>query len=614
MTRPTQLVLLFAVALGALILGASFGAAQQVPATAAPPASANPPSAPGNGPSAGTPAPAAAQPPPASAAPAPTPPAPVAAPAPANTQVAPAPAATATPPAPAHAPPTSTAAPPAPASAQPAPAATRPTPAITLNPADLAFIDRVTWGANESTAAEFVALGRDRWLERQLHSGPKDRLPAAAQAIINGLAVATRPLTEIAWPLAAQQRNANQIPDAEQKKTLQQAFQQSLNELGRQAATRSLVRDLYSPDQLREKMTWFWFNHFNVHLYKSDIRETIGDYEEQLRRHALGHFRDLLRATAVHPAMLRYLDNAENAKSHINENYAREIMELHTMGVGSGYTQEDVQELARILTGVGVNFQPPDANAPKLDIMAQPDHVRAGLFEFNPARHDYGVKHFLGHTIEGRGFAEVEQALDILARHPATAAYVSRKIATYFMSDTPPDALVQRMAQSFRTTDGDIVSVLLVMFKSPEFMGSLAAKTKYKDPMQFVLSAVRLAYDNKVILNAGPIIGWLNRLAEGLYNHPTPDGYPMTAAAWNSPGQMATRFEIARAIGSNAGGMFKAPPPDTAERPAFPQIASAFYFNTVQPTLSQATRSALDQAGSPQEWNALFLSSPEFMR
>jgi uncharacterized protein (DUF1800 family) len=498
----------------------------------------------------------------------------------------------------------------APASAQPVPPAARSVPVVALSPADLAFIDRLTWGANESAAAEFAALGRDRWLERQLHPGPKDRLPAAAQAIINGLPVATRPLTEIVWPLTAQQRNANQIPDPEQKKTLQQAFQQSLNELGRQAATRSLLRDLYSPDQLREKMTWFWFNHFNVHLYKSDIRETIGDYEERLRHNALGHFRDLLRATATHPAMLRYLDNAENAKGHINENYAREIMELHTMGVGSGYAQEDVQELARILTGVGVNFQPPGPDAAK----PPPDHIRSGLFEFNPARHDYGVKHFLGHTIEGRGFVEIDEALDILARHPATATFVSRKIATYFLSDTPPDALVQRMAQSFRTTDGDVVSVLLTMFRSPEFTASLAAKSKYKDPIQFVLSAIRLAYDNKVVLNAQPIMGWLNRLAEGLYNHPTPDGYPMVAAAWNSPGQMATRFEIARAIGSNAAGLFKAPPPDTAERPAFPQIASALYFNAVQPTLSQATRSALDQAGSPQEWNMLFLSSPEFMR
>ena len=594
MTRPTQLVLLLAGAFGALMLDAHIGLAEQAPATAQPP--------PVNAPSA--PAATDPQPPPGHAPPAPAP----AQAAPAYAQPAPA----AAQPAVAPAQPASASARPAPAAAQPASAPAHPTPVVTLGPADLAFIDRVTWGANESTAAAFLALGRDRWLERQLHPGPQDRLPAAAEAIINALPITTRPLTEVAWPLTAQQRNANQIPDAEQKKTLQQAFQQSLNELGRQAATRSLLRDLYSGDQLREKMTWFWFNHFNVHLHKSDIRETIGDYEEQLRHHALGHFRDLLRATATHPAMLRYLDNAENAKGHINENYAREIMELHTMGVGSGYTQEDVQELARILTGVGVNFQPPDPNAPKPP--PQPDHIRTGLFEFNPARHDYGVKHFLGHTIDGRGFAEVEQALDILARHPATATYVSRKIATYFMSDAPPDALVQRMAQTFRTTDGDVVSVLIVMFKSAEFAGSLQAKSKYKDPMQFVLSAVRLAYDNKVILNAQPIMGWLNRLAQGLYNRPTPDGYPMTAAAWDGPGQLALRFEIARQIGSNGAGMFKAPPPDTAERPAFPQIASAFYFNAVQPRLSAATRTALDQAGSPQEWNALFLSSPEFMR
>jgi uncharacterized protein (DUF1800 family) len=481
-----------------------------------------------------------------------------------------------------------------------------------LNAADLAFIDRLTWGVNESTATEFSMVGRDRWLEQQLHPGSKDRLPAGAEAQIGSLSIATRSIEQLAPELAAQRRTVNQIQDTEQKKAAQHAYQQAMNDLGRQAVTRSLLRDLYAPDQLREKMTWFWFNHFNVHLHKADIRATIADYEENaLRRHALGRFRDLLGATATHPAMLRYLDNAENANGHINENYAREIMELHTMGVGSGYSQQDVQELARILTGVGVSLQDP---GPRPNVAAQPDYIRSGLFEFNPNRHDYGVKHFLGHTIEGRGFAEVQQALDILARQPATASHVSGKIATYFMSDTPPDALVRRMAQAFRTTDGDIVSVLLAMIKSPEFADSLHHKSKYKDPMQFVLSAVRLAYDTKVILNTQPIQGWLNRLAQGLYNHPTPDGYPMTAAAWDGPGQMAARFEIARQIGSNAAGLFKAANPDTTDRPAFPQIQSAFYFNVVAPTLSPSTREALDQATSPQEWNALFLSSPEFMR
>lgn len=513
-----------------------------------------------------------------------------------------------------QAPSVSAPAPPGAAAAAPArpESAAPPKPAPVLSAADLAFIDRVTWGANESTAAEFAALGRDRWLDRQLHPGPKDRLPAAAQDQIDALPVASRPVTEIVFPLAAQQRNIGQIPDPEQKKILQQAHQQALNEIGRQTQTRSLLRDLYSEDQLREKMTWFWFNHFNVHLHKGGIRETVGDYEERLRRHALGRFRDLLRATATHPAMLRYLDNAENAKGRVNENYAREIMELHTMGVGSGYSQDDVQELARIFTGVGVNFQPVDPGAPPQAKPPHPDHFRDGLFEFHPGRHDYGVKRLLGHAIEGRGLAEVDEALDIIARHPATAIRVCRRIATYFFSDAPPDALVQRMAEKFRATDGDIAAVLTVMFRSPEFTGPLPQK--YKDPMQFVLSAVRLAYDSKVILNAGPVINWLNRLGEGLYNHPTPDGYPIAAAAWNAPGQLATRFEVARAIGSSAAGLFKSPAPDAVERPAFPQIANAFYFTTLRPTLSEATRAALDQAGSPQEWNTLFLSSPEFMR
>jgi uncharacterized protein (DUF1800 family) len=486
----------------------------------------------------------------------------------------------------------------------------------TLGPSDLALIDRVTWGVNTTVAAQYMAMGRDRWLDAQLHPAPGDRLPPAAQAIVAAMPIAAKPVAETVIALAAQSKAANQVEDIEQKKAAQQGYQQAMNDAARQAATRSLLRDLYSPDQLREKMTWFWFNHFNVLQGKSDIRATIGDYEDRaLRPHALGRFRDLLEATVKSPAMLRYLDNAENAKGHLNENYAREIMELHTMGVGSGYTQEDVQELARILTGVGVNVQPdptkPDPTKPPVPPMP-PGYIRADLFEFNPHRHDYSVKHFLGHTIEGSGFPEVEQALDILARHPATANHICRQIATYFVSDNPPAPLVARMAQTFQRTDGDIASVLGLMFRSPEF--NAAAKAKYKDPMQFVLSAVRLAYDDRVVLNTGPIQGWLNRLAQGLYAHETPDGYPMNAAAWSSPGQMAVRFEIARQIGSNSAGLFKSPGPDAVDRPAFPQLANALYFTSLQQTLSAPTRAALDQAVSPQDWNTLFLSSPEFMR
>ena len=185
-------------------------------------------------------------------------------------------------------------------------------------------------------------------------------------------------------------------------------------------------------------------------------------------------------------------------------------------------------------------------------------------------------------------------------------------MATYFVADSPPTALVQRMARRFGETDGDIASVLVEMFQSAEF--NAASKTKFKDPLQFVLSATRLAYDNKVIMNTAPIQNWLARLGEGLYGRETPDGYPLISAAWSGSGQLALRFEIARQIGSSSAGLFKPAAPDAVDHPAFPQIANGLYFNSLQQTLSPATRAALDQATSPKDWNAIFLSSPGFMR
>jgi uncharacterized protein (DUF1800 family) len=286
-------------------------------------------------------------------------------------------------------------------------------------------------------------------------------------------------------------------------------------------------------------------------------------------------------------------------------------MERHTMGVGSGYTQADVEALARILTGVGIDIKPED---PKLKPELQPQLIRDGAFQFNPARHDYSDKTFLGRQIKGRGFAEVEEAIDILVHSPATATHLAKQIATYFVSDNPLDSLVQKMAQTFRSSDGDIAQVLATMVHAPEFSASLKPGVKFKDPVHYVFSAIRLAYDDKVILNTQPIQNWLNRLGEGLFNHETPDGYSMVAASWNGPGQMTLRFEIARQIGSGSAGLFKQDGPNAMEKPAFPLIQNALYFNGLRQTLGPATLSALDQAVSPQDWNTLFLSSPEFMR
>jgi uncharacterized protein (DUF1800 family) len=483
--------------------------------------------------------------------------------------------------------------------------------AADFNPSDLALLDRLTWGVNASSAEHLRAVGTERWLQEQLHPASNMALPEAAKTQIEAMPDVHKFPFDIAASFEQQAKSANQVADPDQKKAAQQVYQQAMNDRARQAAARTILRALYSPDQLRERMTWFWFNHFNVHQYKANIRILVGDYvDSAIRPFALGKFRNLLSATLHHPAMLRYLDNADNAAGHINENYAREIMELHTMGVGSGYTQADVEALAKILTGVGIDVKPEN---PKLPPELQPQLVREGAFEFNPARHDYSDKMLLGHPIKGRGLAEVDDALDILARHPATATHLSRQIATYFVSDNPPDSLVQKMAQAFKVTDGDIAAVLNAMVHAPEFTATLKPVSRFKDPMQYALSAVRLAYDDKVILNSAPVQNWLNRMGEGLFNHETPDGYSMTSASWNGPGQMMVRFEIARQIGSGSAGLFKPDVPNAVDQPAFPLLQNALYFNGLRQTLGPATLTTLDKAISPQDWNALFLSSPEFM-
>jgi uncharacterized protein (DUF1800 family) len=386
---------------------------------------------------------------------------------------------------------------------------------VVLGARDLNLLNRITWGASPSSAQEFAVLGADKFLDRQLHPVGEGPLPRDAQAQIDALSISHTPMETFVADMDQQGKAANAITDPEQRQAAQKAYQDSLARYGREAGVRSLLRDLYSPSQLREQLAWFWLNHFNVHLYKSNIRLLIGNYEDKaIRAHALGRFRDLLGATLHHPAMLRYLDNDQNAAGHINENYAREIMELHTMGVGSGYSQNDVQELARILTGAGVNQSAQSSPPPKLKPEQESQYVRAGLFEFNPARHDFGDKVFLGHPIKGRGLAEVDEALDLISRAPATARFISRKLAMYFVSDNPSVALIEKMAATFRQTDGDIAAVLKTMFGSPEFQMSLGLQ--FKDPMRYMISAIRLAYDDKVILNTGPLQGWLGRMAEPL--------------------------------------------------------------------------------------------------
>ena len=473
----------------------------------------------------------------------------------------------------------------------------------------LSTTDRLTWGVSLSDFDRVHRSGLTAYRDQQLHpSGPAIKF-ASVQAQIDAMTISQRPMVQIVQEMEQVRKNADAVVDNDAKKAAQQEYQQEMNRLARESASRHVLRALYSQHQVLEQMTWFWVNHFNVHQSKSNLRAMVGDYEERaLRTHALGKFRDLLGAVARHPAMLRYLDNEQNASGRINENYARELMELHTLGVDGGYTQRDVQELARVLTGVGVNLNP--AN-PQIRKELQGFYVRDGVFEFNPNRHDFGDKSLLGAPIRAKGLAELDEALDRLARHPSTARFISRKLATYWLSDDPPADLVNRMAQEFQGSDGDIARTLGVLFVSPEFAGS--EKRKFKDPVHYVVSAVRLAYDDKPVLNVAPVLNWLNRMGEPMYGRQTPDGYPLSGKAWESPGQMATRFEIAKAIGSGNAGLFRSDGPQPQQRAAFPQLANALYYRVIEKRLSTATRTALDQAESPQEWNTFLLSSPELM-
>lgn len=487
--------------------------------------------------------------------------------------------------------------------------ATAPPPAASAHgPAqDALWLDRLTWGAGSGDLAAVRAKGREAWLDAQLRPANATALPEAAQAQIRALAISQQPLLPLVQQMEAQRKAADALTDDAAKAEAQKAYQQAMTKLAREASTRQLLNALYSPNQVQEQLTWFWFNHFNVHQYKANLRVMVGDYEQGLRERSLGRFRDLLGYTAHHPAMLRYLDNEQNAANRINENYARELLELHTLGVGGGYSQRDVQELARVLTGLGVNLTD---NKPKLKPAQEAQYRRDGLMEFNPARHDFGEKNLLGITVKGQGYAELDQVLDLLARHPSTARFVSRKLAQYFVADEPPPALVERMAERWRQSDGRIAEVLRAMVDSPEFEASLGRK--FKDPTHYVVSAVRLAYADKVVLNTGPMMGWLYRLGQSPYNRQTPDGYPLDENAWAGPGQMTTRFEIARAIGSGSAGLFKVEG-EAKDRPAFPQIAQPLYYEGIAPRLAPPTQQALAQATSPQEWNTYLLASPDFM-
>jgi len=485
-----------------------------------------------------------------------------------------------------------------------------PRPAGPLKPDEARWLNRLTWGVNDSAAAELKAKGLERWVHEQLQPAPwPPRLPEAVQSKVLQLTISQVPVAELARRLEAQRKAVDDKPEGEARAAARQALQQETARLGREAATRQIWRSLYSPRQLQDQMGWFWLNHFNVHGQKANLRALMADYDDRLHELALGRFRDLLGAVVFHPAMLRYLDNDQNAVRRINENLGRELLELHTLGVDGGYSQQDVQELARVLTGLGVNLG--DESPRKGGTKAGPP-VRRGLAEFNPARHDDGPKTLLGQTVQGEGLSEIEGVLDRLARHPSTARHVCRKIAQFLMADKPPALVVDRMANTFVQRDGRIAEVLRTLFAQPEFAASLGQR--FKDPLHFVLSAVRQAWSDTPIVNPEPVLNWLQRLGQAPFGHTTPDGYPLDSMAWTGPGQLTTRFDVAKQIGNGAPALFRADDSAAGAQTPAPQLKSALFMEALLPQVLPASRQVLTQAANAREWNTFWLSSPEFMQ
>ena len=363
-----------------------------------------------------------------------------------------------------------------------------------------------------------------------------------------------------------------------------------------------LLRTVYSNRQLEEVLTDFWYNHFNVFLDKGPDRYFVASYERDvIRPHVLGSFHDLLLATAQSPAMLFYLDNWQSAgpdmgrnpnrtrKRGLNENYARELMELHTLGVDGGYTQNDVTEVARCFTGWTIR-------APQ----------RGGGFEFNERMHDAGEKRVLGVTIPaGGGMEDGLKVIDILATHPSTAHFISKQLAIRFVSDEPPEALVERMAKKFLDTRGDLREVMRTMIDSPEFRDPGYFRSKIKSPLELVASAVRAVHgDVDYSFARQPVF---HQLGEPLYRKQEPNGYPNVSADWLNGGSLLARMNFVTALASNKVAGIK------LDLSSFAGDRSLMERALLPGGISAETERAIESA-TDSSTAAVALASPDFQR
>jgi uncharacterized protein (DUF1800 family) len=383
-----------------------------------------------------------------------------------------------------------------------------------------------------------------------------------------------------------------------------QIFNGSVQVVNQDLSEGKLLRAAYSDRQLEEVLTDFWYNHFNVFLDKGADRYMVTSYERDvIRPHVLGHFRDLLLATAQSPAMLFYLDNwqskgpSPNAKQGLNENYGRELMELHTLGVDGGYTQQDVTEVARCFTGWTIR---------------EPN--RGGGFEFNEKIHDKGEKHVLGVAIAaGGGMGEGLKVLDILADHLSTARFISRSLAIRFVSDNPSEALIGKMVKTWLKTDGDLLEVMRTMIYSPEFWDPANFRAKIKSPFEMVVSAVRAV--NGDVDYAQALNGQLNQLGEPLYRKLEPTGYSNVGADWTNSASLLARMNFGMALAKGKIAGVKVDPAQFSVVVDASRIERNILLTDASPEARDAIQTGLTQQ---QDLGALAagltLGSPDFQR
>ena len=532
--------------------------------------------------------------------------------------------------------------------------------AVPRNPDDRTIVhvlNRIGFGAAPGDVARVRALGLSAYIDQQLHPERIDDSGLATRlAAFDTLSKSTEEMASQFYLPAQMARRALQRQQAQEPAEMTPAQREMSPDQAeavhkeRQALLQlvqaKLLRAAYSDRQLEEVMVDFWFNHFNVFSGKGQVRVYLNEYErDAIRPRVLGTFRELLQATAESPAMLFYLDNWQssapegtrtaaprteaarmsrrnpsrmsqptggatrprtladlppglrNRRAGLNENYARELMELHTLGVEGGYTQKDVQEVARAFTGWTI---------------ANPR--QGGAFRFEPRMHDDGQKVVLSHMIKpGGGKKDGDTVLDLLASHPATARFVASKLARRFVADEPPKTLIDRAARRFTETGGNIREVVKSIVTSPEFFAADSYRAKVKTPFEFVVSAVRATGTDTS--NAMPLVLAVRNLGMPLYGCQPPTGYSDKAEAWVNSGALLNRMNFAVSLTASTSERRAARRSPQDRDGTGPTVTSgALVASALAGELSETTAATVAKATTSPQALALVLGSPEFQR